>query len=131
MITIKGIPLLHEDECTDLFSADSTWSDYYYFIKPIYKYLPDTDGMDDEERANYKFKNVKEGKYLVGLEIISDHWVNKGFCGSLLTHYGLVLDEGNPIVKKGDNGDDDSLVYLSFDHIAFAVWGSFDFSVVP
>ena len=29
--------------------------------------------------------------------------------------------EANPMVKKGDRGDEESLIYLSFDHIAFAV----------
>lgn len=128
MINIKGFPLLHEDECNDLFSAEDSFTGYY-FVKPIYKYLPDTDGLDDEEKAKYKFKNVKEGLYLVGLEIISDRWVSKGFCGMLLETYGLVLDEANPMVKKGDRGNEDSLVYLKFDHIAFAVH-SVDVSVV-
>ena len=128
MINIKGCPLLHEDECNDLFSAEGSFTGYY-FVKPIYRYLPDTDRLDDEEKAKYKFKNVKEGLYLVGLEIISDRWVNKGFCGMLLETYGLVLDEANPMVKKGDRGDEKSLVYLNFDHIAFAVH-SVDVSVV-
>jgi len=67
--------------------------------------------------------------YLVGLEIISEKWVNKGFCGMLLETYGLVLDEANPMVKKGNRGNEESLIYLSFDHIAFAVH-SVDVSVI-
>ena len=120
MVNIKGFPLLHEEECKEMFSADMSFSGYY-FMKPIYKWLPDFSDLDDEEKAKYIFKNLKEGMYLVGLEIISERWVNKGFCGMLLETYGLVLDEANPMVKKGDRGDEESLIYLSFDHVAFAV----------
>ena len=118
MINIKGFPLLHEDECNDLFSSEDDFTGYY-FVKPIYKYLPDKDSWDGEEKD--KFNNVREGLYLVGLEIISDRWVNKGFCLRLLESYGLVLDEANPMVKKGDRGDEDSFIYLNFNHICFAV----------
>ena len=120
-ITINGFPLLREDECNGLFSAEYCFTGNY-FLKPIYRWLPDFRDMDDEEKAEYNLKNVKEGLYLVRLEIISDRWVNKGFCGMLLEKYGLVLDEANPMVKKGDGGDENSLVYLNFDHIALAVY---------
>ena len=121
MISIKGFPFLHEDECNDLFSAQGCFTGDY-LVKPIYRYFPNTDGLDVEEKEKYKFKNVKEGLYLVGLEVISDGWVNKGFCGMLLKQYGLVLREANPIVKKCDRGDENSLIYLNFYHIAFAVY---------
>jgi len=128
MINIKGFPLLHEDECNDLFSAEGSFTDGF-FVKPIYRYLPDFDGLNEEEKIDYKFKNVKKGLYLVRLEIISDRWVNPGFCGMLLKTYGLVLDEANPMVKRWDSGNEVSFVYLNFDHIAFAV-RSVDVSVV-
>ena len=121
MINLNGFPLLHEDECKEMFSSENSWAGYY-FIKPIYKWLPDLQNLDDYERSKYKFKNVKEGMYLVGLKIIADRWVNKGFCGTLLERFGLVLDEANPINKKGDSKyDKESMIMLSFDHIAFAV----------
>ncbi len=130
MINLSGFPLLHQDECKEMFSAEDFWSGYY-FVKPIYKWLPDFKDLDDDERAKYKFKNVKEGMYLVGLQIIADRWVNKGFCGSLLENYGLVLDEANPITKKGDGKfDEDAMIMLNFDHIAFAVH-SVNVSVLP
>lgn len=120
MVNIKGFPLLHEEECREMFSADMSFSGYY-FIKPIYKWLPDFKELDDEEKAKYIFKNLKQDMYLVGLEIISEKWVNKGFCAMLLETYGLVLCEANPMEKKGDRGDEESLIFLSFKHIAFAV----------
>lgn len=120
MVNIKGFPLLHEDDCKELFSADMSFF-ASYFMKPIYKWLPDFSDLDDEEKAKYIFKNLKEGMYLVGLEIISEKWVNQGFCGMLLEKYGLVLDEANPMVKKENRVSEKSLIYLSFDHIAFAV----------
>jgi hypothetical protein len=40
MVNIKGFPLLHEEECKEMFSADMSFSGYY-FMKPIYKWLPD------------------------------------------------------------------------------------------
>ncbi len=79
MINLNGFPLLHEDECKEMFSAEDAWAGYY-FVKPIYEWLPDFQNLDDDERAKYKFKNVKEGMYLVGLQIIADRWVNRGFC---------------------------------------------------
>ena len=128
MINIKGFPLLHEEECREMFSNDRSFSGYY-FMKPVYEWLPDFgDLVDDEEKSKYIFKNVKEGNYLVGLGIISEKWVNKGFCGMLLETYGLVLDEANPMVKMGDRGNEESLIYLSFNHVAFAVH-SIDVSV--
>ena len=60
MINIKGLPLKHEDECQNLFDPNRHFVGNY-FVKPIYKYLPDTKGLDDEERLSYEFKNVKEG----------------------------------------------------------------------
>ena len=130
MINLNGFPLLHEDECKEMFSSENSWAGYY-FIKPIYRWLPDFQQLDDDERAKYKFKNVKKGMYLVGLKIIADRWVNKGFCGTLLERYGLVLDEANPIIKKGDSKyDGESMIMLNFDHIAFAVH-SVTVSVVP
>lgn len=120
MINIKEFPLLDQEKCKEMFSADMSFSGYY-FIKPIYEWLPDFSGLDDEEKAKYIFKNLKEGMYLVGLEVISEKWVNKGFCRMLLETYGLVLNEANPMVKKGDRNEEESLIYLSFEHVAFAV----------
>ena len=71
MVNIKGFPLLHEEECKEMFSADMPFSGYY-FMKPIYKWLPDFSELDDKEKEKYIFKNLKEGMYLVGLEIISE-----------------------------------------------------------
>ena len=52
MVNIKGFPLLHEEECKEMFSADMSFSGYY-FMKPIYKWLPDFSDLDDEEKAKY------------------------------------------------------------------------------
>jgi len=123
MINIKGFPLLHEEECKEMFSADMSFSGYY-FMKPSYKWLPDFGELDDEDKEKYIFKNLKEGMYLVGLEIISEKSVCRGFCGMLSNTYGLVLEKANPMVKKGDTGDEESLIYLSFEHVAFAIYSN-------
>ena len=124
MVNIKGFPLLHEEDCKRLFSADAFYT-HLFFLKPIYKSLPDFTEFDDEEKEDYIFKNLKQGDYLVGLDVISDKWVNKGFCAMLLEKYGLVLDESTPMVKKADYYEgwqkEESFVYLSFQHIAYSV----------
>lgn len=118
MINIKGIPLLHEDDCLSLFTPEGFLSSYY-FLKPKYKYLPDLKYIDEKEKSEYFLKDIKEGFYLIGLQVISDNWVNRGFCELVLTRLGLVLVEANPMTKKGNFGKR-SLFYLNFKHIAFA-----------
>lgn len=121
MINLNGFPLLHEDECKEIFSAENNWAGYY-FVKPIYKWLPDMQELEDYEREKYIFKNIKEGRYLVGLKIIANGWVNPGFCCTLLQQYGLVLEEANPITKKAEGlHDQESMIMLNFKNIAFAV----------
>jgi len=114
MITIKGFPLLHEDECDTMFSADQSWAGEF-FIKPKYKWLPDS--REDEEREGYLLKDIKPGMYLVGLEVISDRWLNKGFCAMLLNHYGLVLDESYPMARMDNYKHEKTYVHYSFEHI--------------
>lgn len=116
----QRFPLLRQEQCNGLLNSDDDSLAEDYFMKPIFKPLPDTDGLSDEEKAKYKFRDIEEGWYLVGLEIISNMWVNKGFCGMLLETYGLVLDESYPMVKK-DRHRDESFVYLKFEHIVFSV----------
>ena len=116
-VKINGIPLACESECDMLFSTDG-WGGYF-FIRPIYRHFPDMTGLDDNERNNYKFKNLLDDMYLVGLELIAEDWVNMGFCAALLERYGLVLKEANPITKKNENHDL-PMLYMNFEHIAIA-----------
>ena len=68
MVNIKGFPLLHEEECKEMFSADMSFSGYY-FMKPIYKWLPDFSDLDDEEKA----------KYIEPIEITEKNLIELGF----------------------------------------------------
>jgi hypothetical protein len=113
-------PLVENTECHDLFTGEGSFIGIYS-MKPIFEWLPNFNGLDEEEKKEYKYKNIKEGNYLVGLEVISDRWVNKGFCGMLLECYGLVLDEAYPMSKIGDSKfDENPMIYLKFDHITFS-----------
>jgi hypothetical protein len=123
MVSIKEIPLLHEEECNELFSSQTSFSECY-FMKPIYTFLPDFSYLAEEEKPGYLFKNLEEGQYLIGLEIISEKSVGMGFCSMLLKSYGLVLDEATPMIKKNNKRDEESFIYMSFRHIAFAGYSS-------
>lgn len=127
MISIKGFPLIKEKEFNEMLSHDSSFSGCF-FLKPIFQFLPDYSDLCEEEREKYIFKKIKKGVYLIGLELISDKWVNKGFCAMIFENFGLVLKQANPIVKKNDIYHEQSLVYLSFEHIGLAVY-SLDISV--
>jgi hypothetical protein len=120
MLEKLEFPFVHEDDCKGIFEPETPLSDAY-FLKPEYKYFPDTDGLEDDEKEKYKFKNVKPGMYFIGLKVISEEWVNLGFCGSLLSQYGLVLAEANPIIKKGNHrwSPGIAMIELSFTHIHF------------
>lgn len=121
MININNIPLV-TDESNDYKNFFSEEYENEYLIKPIFKYLPDFDGMGANEKRNYKFKHLKEGRYLVGMEIISDKWVNKGFCANLFRFFGLILDESYPVVmNKNEYSTEKSMVFLRFEHILFDI----------
>lgn len=116
MIEINGYKLATAEDALDLFDADHSFSGQYH-IKPIYSYLPDFTNMEEEEKKEYVFKDVPEGSYLVGLEVISDQWVNKGFCNTLFRSYGLILDESYPLAMRASRHDTEaSMVFLSFRH---------------
>lgn len=118
MINIQNIPLLSEEseDYKNFFSSDMWGGDY--LIKPILTWLPDFDEMDDEEKKKYKLKNLKEGLYLTAMEIISDKWVNKGFCASLFSTFGIILDEAYPVEMKADHyKTEKSMLFLRFEHI--------------
>jgi hypothetical protein len=118
MINIKGIPLLRAEECIDLFDMESILS-IDAFLKPKYQMLPDFDGLEEIERNSYLLRNITEDTYLIGLEVITDSWVNPAFCSSLIDTYGLVLKEVHPMAKTG-------YTHLIFTHITM---GYYDFKV--
>lgn len=119
LIKLNGIPLLTEEQCQGLFSTDDWGGDY--LMKPIYRDLSDTSDLSESERKNYRFKELPDELYLVGLVVVSDDWVNKGFCGSLFETYGLVLDEAHPITKKEKNNSE-SMMQLTFGHAGITRW---------
>ena len=121
MINIKGVPLVHEeDDMGRLFNPGNCLTDKY-LLRPIYTYLPNMSELNDEERKDYKFKDVKEGLYLTGLEVVSDQWVNKGFCAALLERFGLVLNEAFPIKRISNYSSEKTMIMLNFKHIVFAL----------
>lgn len=125
MINIQNIPLVHEEseEYKEFFSSGRWGTEY--LIRPIWKWLPDFDEMDDEEKKKYKLKNMKEGLYLTGMQIISEKWVNKGFCASLFATFGIILDEAYPVeMKKDAYGIQKTMLYLNFEHILFDARGN-------
>ena len=114
MITINNLPLV-KAENVNLFE-DQMWSTAY-FLKPEYTYLPDFSDMDEEDKLTYNLKDIEEGMYLVGLEVISDVWVSAGFLGVLLDVYGLLLDESYPVEQKDKHKVSKTFVHLKFKHV--------------
>lgn len=112
-IYLKGLPLLHEKDfdkkVCDLLHSDSCISDRY-FIKANYEWLPH-EWMKDE------YSSLEEANYLVGLEIMSSEWVNKGLCSYIFKVCGLVLDEAYPI--KSQEFDKEAWVLLRFEHVLY------------
>ena len=126
MININNIPLVHqEDEDAKNFLNPDNFMSGYYLVKPIWTYLPDFDEMDDAEKKKYKLRSIKEGLYLTGLELISDKWVNKGFCASIFSTFGIILDEAYPVEMKSEHyKTEKSMVFLRFEHILFDARGN-------
>ena len=120
MVKIEGFPILLEEECQDMFNSDFGFFERY-FLKPKYEWLPDFGELNEEEKTKYKFKNLKEGMYLVGMEIITENWVDVGYCNYLLEQCGLVLDSANVMEMKGSRGSKESLICLTFKHIILSV----------
>jgi hypothetical protein len=116
MINIKGFTIISEEEVKggmfdDIFTEDR-------FVKPIFKNLPDFDGLNNEEKKEYLFRDIKKGSYLVGLEIISEKFMS---CGVLLNYCGLVVSSVTPILKQGE---EESLYLLTFRHISDACYNN-------
>ena len=121
MINIKGIPLLHEDKCANLFNIRGILTGHF-MVKPLIKWLPKIKGFyTNEERESYLFKNIEPGFYLIGLEIITAINLYSGFYGDLFRGYGLVLTKSYPVVKHKAKHKYTSMVYLKFEHISRVV----------
>jgi hypothetical protein len=88
-----------------------------YFVRPKFASLPDLDSLDEEEKEAYKFKDIPEDVYLVGLEVISETWVNRGFCGRILEAFGLVVDEAFPVSQTESTYSTKTLIRINFGHV--------------
>lgn len=113
----KGFNIVTDEEI-ELFNYKDYSDHAEFFFRPIFKLLPDLEGMDKKEINKYFFKDIPEGFYFVGLEIISNTWINKGFCSHLFKEYGLILDETNPMQKIG-NYSEEPMIFVRLEHILF------------
>lgn len=94
-----------------------------FLVMPEYSYLPDYENLSDEEKEDYFLKNIDEGLYITGCTIISDKWVNKGFCGYMIREFGLIIDEAFPLKRIKSEYSEECLIEIRFKHICFEHMG--------